>query len=41
LDREHLNLEAHLELTPLQEELAKWKIPKIAGEDMLRWGYKP
>jgi ribonuclease HI len=41
LDRERLNLEAHLELTPLQEELAKRKIPKIAGEDMLRWGYKP
>jgi hypothetical protein len=39
LDRERINLEAHVDLVPWQEELAKWKIPKISGEDILHWGY--
>jgi hypothetical protein len=41
LKREGINLEAHVDLAPWQEELAKRKIPKIAGEDILRWGYRP
>jgi hypothetical protein len=30
-----------VDLEPWQEELAKRKIPKIAREDILRWGYRP
>ena len=30
-----------MDLAPWQEELAKRKIPKIAGEDILQWGYRP
>jgi ribonuclease HI len=41
LNREGINLEAHVDLAPWQEELAKRKISKIAGEDILRWGYRP
>jgi len=41
LDREGINLEAGVDLAPWQEEMTKQKIPKIAGEDILRWGYKP
>jgi hypothetical protein len=41
LDRERINLEAHVDLAPWQEEMAKRKIPKIAGEDILHWGYSP
>jgi hypothetical protein len=41
LDRESIDLEAHVDLAPWQEEMAKRKIPKIAGEDILRWGYRP
>jgi hypothetical protein len=39
VDREHMNLDQHINLTPLQAELAKRKIPKIEGNDILRWGY--
>jgi hypothetical protein len=41
LNRERINLEAHVDLAPWLEELAKQKILKIAGEDILRWGYRP
>jgi hypothetical protein len=41
LDEERINLEAHVDLAPLQEELTKRRIPIIAGEDTLRWGHKP
>jgi hypothetical protein len=41
LDKERLNLEAQVDLAPLQEELTKRRIPIIAGNDTLRWGYKP
>jgi exonuclease III len=41
LDRERINLGAHVDLAPLQEELTKRRIPIIAGEDILRWGYRP
>jgi hypothetical protein len=39
VERERMDLELHVDLAPLQEELAKRKIPKIEGEDILRWGY--
>jgi hypothetical protein len=35
LNREHINLDAHVDLGPWQEELAKRKIPKLVGEDIL------
>jgi ribonuclease HI len=41
LNRERLNLEAHVELRPWQDEMSKRKIPKLTGEDILRWGYSP
>jgi hypothetical protein len=41
LDRERLNLREHVDLAPLQTELTKRRIPIIAGEDTLRWGYRP
>jgi hypothetical protein len=41
LDREGIDLEAGVDLAPWQEEMTKRKIPKIAGEDILRWGYRP
>jgi hypothetical protein len=39
VEREHMDLEVHVNLEPLKEELAKRKIPRIEGEDILRWGY--
>jgi hypothetical protein len=30
-----------VDLEPWQEEMAKRKIPRIEGEDILRWGYRP
>jgi hypothetical protein len=36
-----MNLGAHVDLAPLQEELTKRRIPIIAGKDILRWGYRP
>jgi exonuclease III len=41
LDRERINLAQQIDLAPLQEELAKRKIPIRDGADILRWGYKP
>jgi ribonuclease HI len=41
VERERMDLELHVDLAPLQEELAKRKIPIIEGEDILRWGYRP
>jgi hypothetical protein len=41
LDRDSMGLEADVDLTPWQEEMAKRKVPRIAGEDILRWGHKP
>jgi ribonuclease HI len=41
LDRERLNLREHVDLAPLQTELTKRRIPVRAGEDTLRWGYRP
>jgi hypothetical protein len=38
---EGIDLESGMDLAPWQEEMAKWKIPKIEGEDILRWGYIP
>ena len=34
-----MDLDAHVNLEPLNEELAKRKIPRTEGEDILRWGY--
>jgi exonuclease III len=36
-----LDLEPNENLSPLQEELEKRRIPIMAGEDILRWGHKP
>jgi hypothetical protein len=41
LDRERFNLGAHVDLEPWQKEMAKRKIPKIEGDDILRWGHRP
>jgi hypothetical protein len=41
LDRYNIDMEAGLDLTLWQEEMAKRKIPSIAGEDILIWGYRP
>jgi hypothetical protein len=41
LNKEHLSIEAHVDLKPWYEELSKWKIPTLTGEDILRWGYLP
>ena len=36
-----MNLEAHVDMGPWQDEMSKRKIPKLTGEDILRWGYLP
>jgi hypothetical protein len=36
-----MNLDAHMDLRPWQDEMFKRKIPKLTGEDILRWGYRP
>jgi exonuclease III len=41
IDRGRINLAQHIDLAPLQEALAKRKIPLRDGEDILRWGYRP
>jgi len=41
MDWEGLDLEPNENLSPLQEELEKQRIPIIAREDILRWGHKP
>jgi hypothetical protein len=41
LDRESMNLDGHVDLGPYQNEMLKRKIPKLTGEDILRWGYRP
>jgi hypothetical protein len=41
MDWEGLNLEPNENLSPLQEELEKRRIPIIVGEDVLRWEHKP
>jgi hypothetical protein len=40
-NKEHLNLEAHVDLRPWHSEINKRKIPILTGEDILRWGYLP
>jgi ribonuclease HI/exonuclease III len=39
VDREQMNVNRHINLTPLHAELEKRKIPKNEGHDILRWGY--
>jgi hypothetical protein len=39
VDRDHMDLDAHVNLEPLNEELDKRKIPRIEGEEILQWGY--
>jgi hypothetical protein len=39
VERERMNLEWHVDLAPLRAELAKRKILKIEGEEILCWGY--
>jgi hypothetical protein len=41
MDRERLDLEPHVNLVPLQEEMERWRILVIVGEDILRWGHSP
>jgi hypothetical protein len=41
LDQETIDPDLQVDLAPLQEELTKRKIPIRAGEDILRWGYRP
>jgi hypothetical protein len=36
-----MNLEAHMDLGPWQNEMSKRKIPKLTGEEILQWGYLP
>jgi hypothetical protein len=41
LDKERINLNEHVDMAPWHEEMSKQKIPKLEGEDILRWGHRP